>query len=254
MQVKANPKSDDADDAAFGFSDSTGRHILLFDTDRVADPSKFTMAVSGSTKSVPSVVAFIKKSKATVNDNGRQTIQNFDHNGGFLFMLKSGFVDTGYAVVLLSPKFTSGRKYIKVNEVTKQGLSNSLKLRFEAAKGRKVKSFKELAKLNGNRLLYLIEFEAKCDSVLVSLVWVTDHKIVYKDYPAKYDRTSTWSVDDGGEFGMDEYHIIALFEREGSLEIITEHLGTESDFLEFMEESGQSFKVIKEGSRYIAPV
>jgi hypothetical protein len=250
--VQAQSNDNGADDLAFGFSNNTGQNILLLGSDSISTPSKFTFVISN--KGLIAPVTFIKIKQATTDDNGRQNYQNFENSGGFLFGTKLGMVDSTTTAILLSSKFVSNRTYIKLNGVKKQELPDILKQKIEATKGRKIKKYKELATINEKRAIYLIEFEAKGDSVLASLIFTAPGKIIYKDYPAKYDSTSTWSVDDGGEFGMDYYFPLAVFEQAGKTEIITEWIGAEGASVEFMAGSGNNFKTIKKGYRYIAPL
>ncbi|MDN5287075.1 MAG: hypothetical protein JWR38_3349 [Mucilaginibacter sp.] len=250
--VTTRSNNNGADDIAFGFSNNTGQNILLLGSDSISTAAKFTFVISN--KGLLRPVTFVRKKQPVGDDNGRQNYQNFENSGGFLFSIKSGMVDSTATAILLSSKFISDRTYIKLNGVKNQELPDLLKQKIEATKGRKIKKHKELAIMSGNRAIYLIEFEAKGDSVLASLVFAAPGKVIYKDYPAKYDSTSTWSVDDGGEFDMDYYFPLAVFEQAGKIEIITEWISAEGASVEFMAENNNEFKTIKQGYRYLAPL
>ena len=111
-----------------------------------------------------------------------------------------------------------------------------------------------MTEIDNGRSVYLFEFEMKGDSALASLAYVTPDKIVYDDFPAIYDETSTWRVDDGGEFGIDYYELLAVFEKNGKIELITDWPGAEGVATSYLRENGAKFKELKVISRYTAPL
>ncbi len=251
LQVDA--KQIDIHDIAFGFSNEAGNQTLILNDENSDSivPSKFSLAFSYGGR--PFDIHFIQEKKAGIKDNNRATYHNFENSGGYLYKTRYGTVNKDHAVVLTSRDFFRNRMFLKLKTVDK-GLSNTNKLKVESDKGRKIKRYKGLVQLDENRSIYLFEFERKKNSVLAALVLITPDKIVYEDFPAEYNSISTWSVDDGGEFGMEYIHVLAAFEKQGVLEIVTEWGGAEGYSIEYMKEEGTSFKTLKTGYRYAAPL
>ncbi|MDJ1473632.1 hypothetical protein QNI19_38740 [Cytophagaceae bacterium DM2B3-1] len=235
----------------FGFCDQTGKRILIQE-DSVVMPESFTKALSKEGKIVD--IIFREAKKESEQSNGRQWAENFDRSGGSLYTVTSGTVSEEETTVLFTKPFLETHKLIPTTPFEKGKLSDSNRAKIESFKGWKVKDSHSLVKLSGNRSIFLVEFELKGDSALASLVVVGSDKILYKDFPAKYDETSTWSVDDGGQFGWEYYKILAVLEYEGKIELITDWVGAEGYNATYMQEEGQTFKVIKEGYRYTSPL
>lgn len=233
----------------FAFSDPAGKQLLGLTTDSVTSPNAFTQAITTAQKVVP--IAFKTSKPATANDNGRQTSYNFANSGGNLYEV-SGTVDPEQTTVLCTQSFLAARKMIPLQKVT-HTLSSSDKDRITAAKKRNIKRYFSLGKLDNTRSVGLVEFDRKKDSALVSLVVITPSQIMYRDFPALYNETSTWRVDDGGEFDMESFHLLAVFDRQGTLELVTEWIGAEGYALEYLMQSDKQLIVKKEASRYSAP-
>lgn len=240
----------DSSNIAFGFSNESGNQILITSEDSLANPSKFSATISKDGKIAET--SYNNQKVATKDDNGRQIYYNFSNSGGYLFDVKTGTVSNENSVILFSKDFLAGKKFIELNAIETKDIPGVFNERVEKDKGRKVIKDKVLVHLDKDRSIYLFEFTIKADSALVSLALITPDKIIYKDFPAKVDATSTWRVDDGGDFGFDYYKVLAVFEKNNSLGLITDWLGTEGYSIEYMKEDGQQFKEVKKGYRYTA--
>ncbi len=235
---------------AFAFSDEAGRQLLGLEVDSLLTPKSFTKTLSKDTTPIP--ISFKSVKPATENDNGRQTAQNFANSGGNLYEV-SGAVNPEATTLLFTDGFLKARTLLAV-QATKSKLSAADEARLKADKQRAIKSFHSLGHLSASQVFGLVEFERQQDSVLVSLVVITPEAISYKDFPAKYDETSTWRVDDGGEFDWDSYRILAAFDHRGTLEIVTEWLGAEGISIEYMVQADKQLITRKEASRYTSPL
>jgi hypothetical protein len=98
-----------------------------------------------------------------------------------------------------------------------------------------------------------VEYKLVGDSALASLILATQEGLFYFDFPAKYDEGSTWRVDDGGEFGLDYFNILAAFDHPEGYELITEWIAAEGYSMSFLKVKDGKFISIKDGSRYAAP-
>jgi len=83
---------------------------------------------------------------------------------------------------------------------------------------------------------------------------VSENKVIYQDYPALHNEISTWRVDDGGEFGLDDIHILAAFDYAGKIEIVTDWAGAEGFSIDFLQEDGKACRFLKNDGRYCAPI
>lgn len=236
---------------AFAFSDEAGRQLLSLDIDSAIAAKAFTQSLGKGGKLIP--VAFKMEKPATENDNGRQTAQNFANTGGNLYKATSGTVNPEFSAILFTKGFLAARKLLTVTPA-KYTLSTADETRLKTDKKRNIKTFHSLGQLSPTQIVGLVEFERQQDSVLVSLVVITPESIAYKDFPAKYDETSTWRVDDGGEFAMESYTLLAAFEHHGTLELVTEWIGAEGISIEYMLHLGKQLITRKESSRYTSPL
>ncbi|MEO5645085.1 MAG: hypothetical protein ABIQ40_11360 [Bacteroidia bacterium] len=242
--------SADAQGIEFGFSNAEGNKVLLLADTIIGRPA---FSVIGSDGEISVLLAFRKRQFATSSDNGRQTSGNFANCAGFLYEIKGSPADADKSVVFLTQEFLTGRTYFKVNEIKQTALQLEIKSRVEADKKRKIKNFRCLTVINNKPSVYLFEFENKGDSALAALAYITPGKIVYEDFPALWNESSTWRVDDGGNFGVDYFQLLAVFEKNGKLEIVTDWPGAEGINTEYLREEGNAFKSLKEASRYTAP-
>ncbi|MDJ1503110.1 hypothetical protein [Xanthocytophaga agilis] len=251
MESASNATETSVSSIGFGFCDQTGKRILMQE-DTVVMPESFTKALSKEGKIVD--IIFREAKKESEQSNGRQWAENFDRSGGNLYTVTSGTVSEEETTLLFTKPFLETHKLIPTTPFKKAQLPVDVKTTIESAKGRKIKDAHSLVKLPDERSIFLIEFELKGNSALASLVFVSSDKLLYKDFPAKYDETSTWSVDDGGQFGWEYYKILAVLEYEGKIELITDWVGAEGYNSSYIQEDGHTFKVIKEGYRYTSPL
>jgi hypothetical protein len=234
----------------FGFCDMDGKKIMMT-TDTLADPSKFSCVIAADRKIANA--KYIQKQKATAGDNGRQTEFNFKNCAGYLFEMKGNVVTRDHSVILMTPEFVAERKLLAINPPVKKELPAAVKSRIENGKQRKIKDYRCLTLLGKDSAIYIFEFENKGDSALASLAFVTPGKIVYEDFASLYNEMSTWRVDDGGSFGVDYFDLLAVFEKNGKIEIVTDWPGAEGVNTEYLKEDGTIFKSIKGEARYTAP-
>jgi hypothetical protein len=219
--------------------------------DSLANPAEFATTINKQGQL--SDISYNSQKVAGKEDTGREIYFNFNNSGGYLYDVKSGAVSNENSVVLFSKGFLSARKYINPAAIETKDNPVPAIQRVEKERNRKITNHKKAAQLEGGRSLYLFEFEIKNDSALVVLAYLTPDKIVYKDFPAKRNEISTWRADDNGDFGLSYYKILAAFDKNGSLELITDWLGTEGYSIEYMKEDGKQFLEVKKGYRYTAP-
>ncbi|MBC7863602.1 MAG: hypothetical protein IAF38_11540 [Bacteroidia bacterium] len=240
----------------FGFCNSKGDKVLLMSEDSLLKAAKFTKLVSYNY--LLDDIKFVGRKKPTEQDNDRQTEYNFENCGGYLYDLKNETATPENSQVLLTENFLSNRKILpeiveKYNTADLTKLKGELRMRIEKDKGRKIKKSLRIRR-TGEQEIYLVEFALKKDSALAVLVYLNKSKFIYLDFSAKFDATSTWRVDDGGDFGMDYFKVLAVFECDGKIEIVTDWHGAEGVVTTYYREENGKFVEVKTESRYTAPL
>lgn len=266
-------------DIQFGISNAAGDSVLLLvgDTSNVenliANPSKFDKLIyTGQAYNI----AFIEK---TFNSDYSGISQCFSEINGYLFKVTGNPIKVGKyfypqtepTAVLTTKSFLANRPLIKTKDLKNTKLSSSIKQQVEAEKGRKIKQYKSLLALDGagqtSGSFYLVEFYPKGSSKLVSLVFISSNKLIYKDFPGQGDY-NLWSFErkyisegvykEKRYFPMDSFRILGVFSNQAHIEVVVE-LGTffdaddnsQSDLsLQYIRERGSKFETLKTGSRH----
>jgi hypothetical protein len=237
----------------FGFSNELGNQILMVGVNNsLSDPLKFTTTIS--IEGNLTAIDFVEKKESTDQDNRRQNYYNFKNSGGYLYNLKAEQIDKYKAALLFKEKFLTDRKYLDLRIIENEELTNSIKKLIETDKSRKIKNGKIIALINEKIKVVIADFEIKNDSALACLALIYPEKIVYKDLPAVYNEISTWRVDDGGRFVIENYHILAAFEEKDGIEIVTEWIGAEGYLIEYLKEINLNLETLKRGHLYTAPI
>lgn len=256
MQIEQSNHNEDTihsmNGIQFGFVNEKGTQILIDSALLPLNPELLVYSIDTSGQAID--IKFEKYQKATGKDKHRQIYFNFNDAGGYLFSIKNKTVDYSKTSVLCTQNFLNDHPLIKMSNPNSKTLPESIRQKLESDKKRKIKTYKEMKVLEGERSIYLIEFSKKKDSALVSLVLTGTNNMVYFDFPALYDEQSTWRVDDGGEFGFEYFYILAAFKVDGKIEIITDWIGPEGFSTLYLQEDRSSFKKIKEYYRYTAPI
>ncbi|RFM30091.1 hypothetical protein [Deminuibacter soli] len=238
---------------AFAFANQSGTEVLLpkADTGNQVNAAAFTEVIIKNTQQH---CTFVKQLPAGANDNGRQLADNFAQSAGAIFKLQQPVNTEEETVLLTNAAFLQQHHLLDRSPAPGSNLSAEVKAQLESSKRRRIKSIHAVAGLAAGAGVYLVEFERKLDSVLVSLVATKHGDIISRDYAAKFDSTSTWGVDDGGEFGFDNYHLLAAFDNNGDPELVTEWAGAEGITIEYMVPKGNVFVTRQTGYRYSAPL
>ncbi len=236
----------------FGYANETGDTLLQMNKEDGPQPEEFKYAINK--EGTISKIAYIGKQESGQFDTHRDNHYNFNNAEGQLYEMKEGLADEWNTTLFLTEEFRSNRTILKAEKESSKSLSNSQISQIEERKQRTIKK-SELSKSYGEKgSLYFLEFEKEKDSCLVSIVWVREQRFTYLDFPAKYDEMSTWRVDDGGEFYFEYYHIIAVFESENGIEIMTDWVGAEGSSINYLLARGDKFESVGGAYRYQAPM
>ena len=176
-------------------------------------------------------------------NSGRDTYYNFDNLSGWLYEMQEGKLlenpENEYdaiwgAALLVDENYKNSSTILDLknreNGMTKVvALSDDLQKAFENKYGRKIMTSCASAVFGDNSEYQLVnvQFENKDDDALGVTALVENGEIkAVKEFPATYNETSTWRVDDGGEFYGLWANLIAM--EDGTLTIYTSNSGEES--------------------------
>ncbi len=151
------------------------------------------------------------------NDSGRDTYYNFENLSGWIYEMQQGRLlenpENEYdaiwsAVLLVDENYKNAANILALKNrengrAKVVGLSEELNKAFAEKYGRKVVSSCASAVFGDNSEYQLVnvQFETKGTDALGVTALVENGVIkAVKEFPATYDETSTWRVDDEGEF------------------------------------------------------
>ncbi len=195
----------------FGFADGSGKKLMTLESENIhtlANPEAFDTAIGNNGETVR--IKYVKRQEANSKDTLRQTSQNFDNMAGYIYEVQGGELVPDKTYLLSKSTVVSEDALIKLKSTRNTGSeggyyqkvdANTLK-KIETAKDRKVIDSSLLAETEDKAKICMVVFERIDDGMLASIAYVKDDKVVFKDYPAKYDEQSTWRVDAGDRPGL----------------------------------------------------
>lgn len=234
----------------FGFINQTRDSLLILPNDSVKQKSNLFEFAIIENKIVS--IEFLKNQVENEKSNGRQTSYNFSLNGGDLFKINTK-IDTGEFALLVNKTFVENNKivsFIKKQDETDLKIKTLLEEKYK----RKAIKSTTIAELENKSKINLTVFETKHDSALAVLSLVNDNETITLDYPAEYDETSTWRVDDGGEFNTEAIQILSILNDSNSIKLVVAFWGAEGYQLNLYESKNGVFKNSVEAYGYSAPL
>jgi hypothetical protein len=237
------------DDLVFGLSNLEGTKIITLGYIENVDLIK--SVISPDMKI--SKVEFSGDQKAHPNYNGRPSSHKFDQIPGKVFKLNNSTIKKPGVCLLTSPNFVKGLKLLKVTNMGYSKISNDLLQRIQKEKNRKIVDAWMLAELESEWKIIVVFFESIESDALASLVVLNQETVYFKDFPAKYDKQSTWRVDDGGKFNGKDFIVLFAYKREKEIGLVYSWFGFEGESLAVIEtKDGQTIE-LKNGYIYHAP-
>lgn len=105
--------------------------------------------------------------------------------------------------------------------------------------------------------IFLAQLAPIADTLTVVLVAKSKENstLFIQEFKAGYDSISTWRVDDGGVFPMEDFTILNIFKYKGQIELVTSFPGAEGGNLSFVVPDNQNrFRIVKEVYVYWSPL
>ncbi|MFT4602672.1 MAG: hypothetical protein ACI857_002859 [Arenicella sp.] len=236
---------------AYGYANSRGEKLMMLEKPDGTNPESYEYAINKS--GTLSRIESLGHQESNEDDTHRDNQYNFENTEGYLFTMNDGIADEWASTLFLTEEFKGQRVLLSAGKKIRADLEAVDINRIETEKVRKFKSHSLVNFYEGFGSLYFVEFEKENDSCLVSLAWITTGQITYLDFPAKYDEMSTWRVDDGGVFDFSYYNVIAVFDSNNGIEIMTDWTGAEGSSINYLLAVGSSFESVGGAYRYQAP-
>ena len=242
----------------FGFADEGGKRIITLankDDYNVEMLKELNVAVGNNGEIIE--IEFVKWQEKNNKDNSRQTMYNFDNMSGHVFNVKSKAALPNEAYLLTKDSVINKDKLIKLKpiedaEAIKTADNETIK-RIETLKNRKIVESRLIAQTYDYESIYLFVFERSGDDMLASLAYVKGEKVVFKDYPAKYDQYNTWRADGGDSPGNFEVMFLSNSDK-GLLMGITWGAPEGEGMYILREENGAFTETHLKSGRYWAPL
>ena len=202
----------------FGFADESGKYLITLQTenaDSLANPQEFNTAVGNNGETVG--IRFVRRQEANSKDTLRQTANNFDNMAGYIYEARAGEFIPNKTYLLSQDSMINEAALINLKstkdtesevEYYKKADPETIE-RIEALKGRKIIEDDLISETEDNAKICLFTFERRDDDMLASIAYIKGDKVMFMDYPAKYDEMSTWRVDAGDRPGLFEVLFLA---------------------------------------------
>ncbi|MFC4102326.1 hypothetical protein [Paenibacillus xanthanilyticus] len=239
---------------AFAFADETGKRLITIgDTEAKQDHYDLAVGSNGTVLKVK----FAQQQASDAEDTSRQSMYNFDHIAGHVYVVVEGDAkpDDTY-LMTTSDVWVPGAALAIDAAGHGQTVDEQLVQAVEAKKQRGVLQGGKIADIGADSALYLIQFERQEDDMLASLVLTRGNELLFCDFPATYEPSSTWRVDDGGEISAGQFELMFAANTDKGLVLSVNWLGAEGITSFFIGEEGESgLKRLDTGvARYTAPL
>ncbi|SFE39756.1 hypothetical protein SAMN04487969_102331 [Paenibacillus algorifonticola] len=238
----------------FGFADEAGKQLLAGLSEGGGEQwSSFNLAVGHNGQLLK--IKYKNEQKATEADNGRQTAQNFANQQGQLFEVMEGKAEPNETYFLIQDQSVKPEMLLSITEKRSGQAADHVKSAFAKSKNRSVEKLWPLEEIGdeGNTL-YLVQFERQGKDMLASLALQTADGFVFQDYPAQFDESSTWRVDDGGEVMPEMFSFLFAAKTAEGIVLGVKWMGAEGENVSFLSEKDGKFSELDISyGRYMSP-
>lgn len=242
----------------FGFASSEGTHLLLVDQQEEKPEhnpklTELNLAIGENGSFVK--VRHVKHQARSDLDDGRHTADNFNNLEGELFEVIESTAVPNASYYLINEENFNIKALIGLNSVEPQEPPASVTDEILQDRKRTIEHSWLLANSNVGQEIYLVQFERLEDQMLACLIMKDRDKRVYMDYPAVYDESSTWRVDDQGEISPTMFSFLFAAQSADGIVLGVKWMGAEGENITVLKQSGDRFietDIIS--SRYMSPI
>lgn len=243
----------------FGFADNDAKRIITVEgqQDQAGESGdsvkEFNKAIGDNGHVLK--VRYLKHQARTEDDNGRQAAYNFSNLEGDLFEILDGSAIPNESYYLVNESQFNVESLVKLNKVAPRTTSSTIQEEIMKARDRAIGHSWQLASTDKGQQIFLVQFERQEDQMLASLVLYDDGKWVFMDYPATYNESSTWRVDDQGEISPDMFSFLFAAQSSEGMVLGVKWMGAEGENISLLKQSGDRFVEIGITSgRYLSPI
>ena len=235
---------------AFGLSNFESNQVIIINYFEHVPPQLLFAAHSNGSLCE---VSFITSQKSSETHSGRDIPENFAKMSGPVYKSATNCLLSGETTFVVSRSFLKSNKPLQIKALRRQ-LDGQAIRRIEAAKGFKTRTHWKIAEIPKIGDVALLIFEPRNDTILLTLALISETQLVFQDYPGDVnDESTTWRVDDGGEFDARAFNIIAAFESKEGVTLVTTWSAFEGESASVLLQKGNNFFRIGDAYRYWAP-
>lgn len=237
----------------FGFTDETGKFLIVFENYEDLEPSELNHAIGYNGTVIP--IKYLRFQNSNKKDNYRQTMYNFPNISGHIYEINSEDAIPDSTYYLVNDDDFNINAIVKSKKINLNDVDDEIIFKIENVKKAKVKKSWGLNQLDNGSKLYLIEFEMQNGNLLVSFSYITDDRIIFKDYPIKKDEISSWEITENGEVDPEMIDLLFAANSDEGIILGISLFSTEREHTFLMKENSNDFEDLNiESLRYIAPL
>ena len=223
---------------SFAFFDSTGHKLLMPTIATIETVDAYQWAVVETNKLL--TLRFEGFQDLGTANSSRQTAKSFQKISGYVWSV-DGDGSHNKSAMLIDKSFFDEHTFPAVTLLPEECSPAEKKIIEQIRKRLLAKSWGILEREDGTRL-FLLLFEPQGNDVLASIAAISSNNTIFLDYPATYNKVSTWRVDDGGEIGPEQFKILYFGKSRQGSEMVIEFLGAEGSLIESVVEKGGYFE------------
>ncbi|MGG4103673.1 hypothetical protein AAXB25_07075 [Paenibacillus lautus] len=239
-------------EGTFAFADETGHRLLVDPDAAIQDEQASLIAVGQGGVVLP--VQYAGSQPATEEDNGRQTAPNFSHQAGQLYEVSEGAAEPNATYFIIPKRHLPTDALMTIQPANPEEINEQELQDIKNSKGREVDKAWPIVQLPDGESLYLVQFVRQGDDMLASLALKRESGWLYYDYPAKFDPSSTWRVDDQGEVRPEMFSFLFAAKTELGFVLGVQWMGSEGENVSLLSVSDDAITDLGLAyGRYMSP-
>lgn len=201
----------------YGFSNNPGNLLITLSNQEasLAELKDFNIAIGNKGQIIP--IAYEKKQSPQKPISINENSSNFEYLDGHLYRALNGKFLANHTYLLTNDKDFPLKSLVPLVDTelenNKFPVADTKNIeQFQVLKNRKIIESRLLAKTKDNNEIDLFIFEEKNKEMLATIAYCYKGQMIYKDFPAKLDASSSWRVDSGTDPGLFEVMFLAKCE------------------------------------------
>ncbi len=238
----------------FAFADESGERLITFlydNDDAFDDLEDYNIAIGNNGDIVE--IEYERYQSANDENTYRQSMYNFDNLAGHIYRAKNGQLIKNKTYFLSKDTIINEETVIPFISPSSKAVDNEALERIIKAKDRNIVESNLISETKDGEKVYMVIFERIADDMLASIVYVRDDILVFNDYPAVYDKMSTWRIDGGDHPGI--FEVLFLADSDQGLLLGLTWAGAEGELIYILKANEDIFEDTDlTTSRYWSPM